>query len=219
MKYQHFIFDLDGTLIDTETAILKTWQYTLEQYGYRFSENELKRVLGMTIPKTLKRLGLFPEEDLNKNFVENFEKQWIENYGIFARESDFFPGAKELLGNLKARGCALGIVTSRCKEEYESYFRDFHLEEIFDRIICADDTEKHKPDPEPVCRYVELEQAEPDSCIYIGDMPTDMECARRAGIASGLVLWSGAGFRLGEADYLFRTPRQVYERLAGEEAS
>ena len=56
MKYQHIIFDLDGTLIDTEQAVLKTWQHTLKDFHYFFPLEELRIVLGIPTENALKKL-------------------------------------------------------------------------------------------------------------------------------------------------------------------
>lgn len=205
MEYKHIIFDLDGTLIDTEAAVLKTWQCTLQEYHYEYTLEELRIVLGISLQKTLKQLKLVVDDQ--------FEKRWMENYGRFAVTADFFEGAKEMLMELKKRGYSLGIVTSRSKDEYSAYFQKFHLEAVFDRIVLADDTEQHKPDPAPLYKYMELEQTEPSSCMYIGDMPTDIECANRAGITSGLVTWNGSGILCGEAQFIVRSPEELLQML------
>lgn len=203
VKYEHIIFDLDGTLIDTNKTILKTWQLTLKEYGYEYTLEELEIVLGITTQKALEKLNILVNEE--------FEKRWIVNYQKFAGEADFFGGVWEMLLSLKASGYSLGVVTSRCRKEYEDYFRIFRLETIFDLIICADDTEKHKPDPEPLYQYARQINTTPGACIYVGDMPTDIECANNAGTASGLVLWNGSGIICEGADFIFHSP----EELAG----
>lgn len=205
VNYRNLIFDLDDTLIDTERAVLKTWQFTLKSYHYYYSLDELRCVLGITTKNAIAMLHVTVDTQ--------FEEKWIRNYERFAPEADFFPGTKEMLLTLKSRGCSLGVVTSRCREEYDKYFRIFRLEEIFDRIVCADETAKHKPTPEPLYKYAELEAADLSSCIYIGDMPTDIECAKNAGIAAGLVLWNHSGILCREADFLFHTPEELLELL------
>lgn len=201
MKFKHVIFDLDGTLIDTEEAVLKTWQFTLKEYYSEFSIEELRVVLGITTQKALKMLGVLADS--------RFEEKWMANYGKFAGKADFFDGTKEMLQSLKEQGHLLGVVTSRCQDEYDRYFHAFHLEKIFDRIVLADDTEKHKPDPQPLYKYMELEKAEVSSCIYVGDMLTDIDCANRAGMASGLVTWNHSGVLCENASYTFHTPEEL----------
>lgn len=205
MKYSHVIFDLDGTLIDTELAVTKTWQFTLRQYGYSYGLEELKAVLGLPIPNTLKKLGVSVDP--------SFDAEWMKNYGRFSVEADFFEGCREMLAELKQHGVSLGIVTSRCQEEYDRYFRSFHLENIFDCIICADDTDRHKPDPEPLFTYTQKAGVDRSACIYVGDMPTDMECAQNAGIASGFAAWNHSGKQYDKADFVFRSPQDLLQAL------
>lgn len=201
MEYRHIIFDLDGTLIDTKEPILKTWQFTLRQYHYEYTMKDLEIVLGITTRKALEKLNIAADEE--------FEQHWMENYKRFSEQAVFFEGVKEMLQALKQKGRFLGIVTSRCKKEYEDYFSNFNLKEIFDLIVCADDTQRHKPNPDPLYKYVKLAKTELSSCIYIGDMPTDIECANSAGIASGLITWNQSGISCREADFVFRSPEDL----------
>lgn len=201
MKYEHIIFDLDGTLLDTEKPVLLTWQSALKKYGYDFSLEDLKIVLGITPESALKQLQAAVDG--------NFWNTWKETYSAYAKETDFFDGVERMLQTLKYRGYALGIVTSRTKEEYDTFFRPFHLESLFYLIICSDDTKKHKPNPEPLYRYAELAGTIPGACVYIGDMPTDIACANLAGAVSGFAAWNGAGRICEDAKLLFRTPDEV----------
>lgn len=201
MKYRNIIFDLDGTLIDTETAVLKTWQYTLKQNRRYFELDELRPALGLTIPNTLRKLGIVADP--------GFGGRWMENYGKYAGEAAFFDGVEETLAALKAGGYSLGIVTSRCREEYEAFFSSFRLESRFGCIVLADETKRHKPDPEPLLKYAQKAGVRPASCMYVGDMPTDVECANRAGMASGLAIWNRSKILCRQADFIFRTPEDL----------
>lgn len=202
-RYQHIMFDLDGTLIDTEESILETWQTTLSEYQYAVSLEDLHVVIGITTRSAL--------EKLNIHVDETFETRWIQNYRAVANEIMFFDKVQEMLKNLKQLGYQLGVVTSRCRSELNDYFRFLHLDTIFDYIVCADDSEYHKPHPQPLYKYMELANIGPESCMYIGDMPTDIECANQAGITSGLVLWNRCGVLCDEATYMFRTPKDLFD--------
>lgn len=201
MQYNHIVFDLDGTLIDTENAILKTWQYTLETYGLEYPLENLRIVLGIPTLDALEMLDACVDED--------FENKWIQNYSKFSDQAVFFPGTEDMLQFMKKSGFHLGVVTSRKKTEYENYFRKFNLEQLFDLIVCADDTQQHKPYPEPLLYYAEKSGATPNSCIYIGDMPTDIACANAAGFASGLVTWNRSSVLEPNVDYIFSSPEDL----------
>lgn len=202
-KYKHIIFDLDGTLIDTEKAVLKTWRQTLSEYGHTYSLRELRPVLGITTEAALKKLDV--------NAADDFEARWMEVYSQFADEADFFSGIAEMLLSLKASGYFLGIVTSRCRNELKRYFAKFHLDRFFDFMICADDTKLHKPQPDPLYRYTHIAGTEVSSCLYIGDMPTDMECADSASMSSGMAGWNPSVMFCTEADYIFHSPEDITE--------
>lgn len=205
MGLKHFIFDLDGTLIDTEVAILKTWQETLKEYNYDFSIKELKVVLGVTTEIGLQRL--------NAHVDEYYVSKWANHYGKYALETHFFVGTKEMLQELKEKGYSLGIVSSRSRDEYEKYFSQFDLENYFSTVVLQSDTDKHKPNPEPLYKYIELAGARKEECIYIGDMVSDIQCASRAGIVSGLVTWNQSGVMCEDANFIFSQPEDIYNLI------
>ena len=201
MKEQHIIFDLDGTLIDSEEAVLKTWQQTLlAQVNRYFTLEALRVVLGITSKAALKILLVDVKDD--------FEQYWIKQYERFAKEMKYFDGMEDMLRELTQRGCTLGIVTSRTKEEYDRYFTPFQFNKRFSIILCADDTSKHKPDPEPLYKYLEVSGADKANCLYIGDMLTDIRCAKSAGMRSGFANWKQSNIT-GEADYIFTDPKDI----------
>ena len=202
-KFTHFIFDLDGTLVDTEQSVLKTWQTTLKQFvpGRDFSKEELRVVLGITTQKALEKLKV--------NVPDDFEKQWAVRYQQAAHSISFFDGVQDMLKGLKERNRTIGIVSSRSRQEYQDYFKRFDLDNLCSALVLKEDTQKHKPDPQPIAKYLELTQADPAQCIYIGDMPTDVECAKNAGISSGLAAWHREDMKNSCADFVFTSPAHI----------
>ncbi|WP_270334412.1 HAD family hydrolase [Ligilactobacillus acidipiscis] len=203
MNFKNVIFDIDGTLIDTQEAVLKTWRATLQEYGYDFSLDQLQDILGIPLPQGLQQLEVSVDE--------RYQKRWNENYAKEAGKMFFFPGIEDVLHQMNQRGVNLGIVTSRSKEELEQFFSSFRLEKIFSLIITADDTELHKPDPAPLKEYLMQTTTSIDNCIYIGDMPTDVLCAQRAGMAAGLVNWSNEVVKDTGAEFVFFSPQEMLE--------
>ncbi len=204
-KFSHFIFDLDGTLIDTQRSVLETWQKTLKRFvpDRDFSMEQLQVVLGITTEKALEKLKV--------NVPDDFENQWAALYRESARSISFFDGVPEMLKGLKKKGCALGVVSSRSRQEYQDYFTGFGLDPLCSALVLKEDTQKHKPDAQPIVKYLELTKADPAQCIYIGDMPTDVECAKNAGIASGLAAWQQNGGNKGDADFIFVSPADILD--------
>lgn len=98
-------------------------------------------------------------------------------------------GIVPLLDFLKKKGCVLGIITSKTMPQYTSSFLPFQISEYFQTVITADDTVRHKPDPEPMLAYMERTGVCPRQILYIGDSIYDMQCAAQAGVDSCLALW------------------------------
>lgn len=182
MNYKHIVFDIDGTLLNTESCILSALQDTLSQrLGRNYSAEELTFALGIPGLTTLGQLGI-PD-------AEEALTLWQENMKKYAQRIRPYPGIGELVEKLHATGCGLGIVTSKNRKEFEE---DAHLiptREYFFTVICADDTEKHKPDPQPLLKYMELTGTGAREILYIGDSKYDGLCARDAGVDFALALW------------------------------
>ena len=189
MAIQHIIFDLDGTLMDTEKGNLYAWQKTLRYYvpWRTFSNKELKAILGVTTEKALTMLQVANVD------AAQFDEYWQLQYQTQVEHIALFSGMLEVLENLRHQGYTLGIVTSRDWQEYRAYFSSPSFDALFACIICKEDTLLHKPDPEPLLAYMRKMNAVKEDCIYIGDMDTDMECAARAGVSSALAVWGTDG--------------------------
>ncbi len=205
-KYEHIVFDLDGTLIDSELPCLKTWQHTLRRYGYEFTLEEVRKVFGLPTIESLAGLGVTGVD------AEEFQQQWFEDYHLVASEATFYPGTEELLRRLKEAGLSIGAATSRTQQEYDAFFPHFHLERFMGLVVVADMTEKHKPEADPLLYYAEQTGASPSECLFIGDMPTDMAAARAAGFGAGLLAWTPDKDRI-EADRIFHSCEELQQAL------
>ena len=132
---KHIIFDVDGTLLDSEEAVLLSFQETLyRKTGKKTDIRDLKYALGIPSEAALRQYG-FPEEEIPE--IVDFWGDLTPDYRKFIK---VFPGIRQLLEKLKENGARLGIVTSRNAEEYRRDFLPFGLEGYFDTVICADDT-------------------------------------------------------------------------------
>lgn len=186
MKYLHVVFDIDGTLIDSEKAVLKSLQKTiLEVKGINMNLSDLKFALGIPGRDALLKLNI--------DNLEQVENIWNEYYNDYLDDIKLFNGIREVIEELKSKSIKLGIITSKTRKEYETDFMRFELDDYFDVVICADDTLKHKPDGEPMEKYLKIANAKKDETIYIGDSVYDMQCARNAGVDCALALWGREG--------------------------
>lgn len=178
----HIVFDLDGTLIDTERAILPSLRDTLEVLtGRHYEEQELTFALGITGADALERLGIAD--------IPTALALWIEKMHGYEDAVSLFDGVAEALAALHGRKLALGIVTSKTREEFAHDFSRFGIGGCFQTVICAEDTPEHKPNPAPLLKYMELSGAHREQVLYVGDSVYDSRCAHAAGVEFALALW------------------------------
>lgn len=182
MRYRHIVFDVDGTLLNSADSDLFALQDTVRELtGQTIPIPELVFSQGIPGAATLKRLKL--------DHIPEALPLWVRNVGKYEHTIALFAGIQELVETLAAQGYALGIATSRTREEFARHFSRFGLDARFPVIICTDDTEKHKPDPTPLLKYMELAGAQPEEVLYVGDSVHDSQCAHAAGVNFALALW------------------------------
>ena len=204
--YNCIIFDIDGTILDTEIAVLSSLQkLVFEELNKNLSFNELRFALGIPGEVTLNKLGI--------TNILNCNVKWNRYLKEYFHHVKVFDGIKDTLIKLNEIGILTGIVTSKTKEEFLNDFVPFELNNYFKLVVCADDTERHKPNPEPILKFIELSGVDKSKAIYIGDTKYDMDCAFGAGIDFALALW-GAKSSIGiTANYIFENPKQVLELI------
>ena len=186
-KIDTVIFDFDGTVMDTNNGILNSWQHT-----FRTLENREEK------PETIIKTFGEPLELTMKNFLpdvpveESIAIYRSYHYDNFGKLISVFPGMKELIRELKDKNYKLGLVTSRLRKTTMQGLEAYDLLPYFEVIVTADDTTKHKPDPEPLNIALEKLGAAPENSVMVGDTMFDILCARNAGVKSVLVSWSMA---------------------------
>lgn len=211
-NYKHYLFDVDGTLIDTErTGVLSLMKTVKELLGQEMPYDEAYRYFGIPSGKVAPMLGFGDNE--------KFGNRWEENFIELQYMMKPFEGVEEVLVRLKERGSHLGCITSRNRFEFSKDPYLLKLVHLFDEAICAEDTVKHKPDPEPVLEYMrrmELRTGEkvlPEECLYLGDTVHDFECGNGAGCDFALADWHGRGMRGIPAKFRFSTADELLETV------
>lgn len=169
------VFDVDGTLIETALSNILGLQETMRTiYGQEYSEEELRGLMGIPGDKALRKLGI-EEEDIIDTWAH-----WSNNVKKHSSYNYVFNGIEEMLLELKKK-YNLGIVTSKTNSQLKEDLEDSLLDN-FKLFICKDDTENHKPNPEPLIKFMDKAGATEDEVIYIGDAVVDYEAACGAGI-------------------------------------
>ena len=208
MKYEFIIFDIDGTLIDTEFAVLASLQQTIEKLtDESVAYEKLKFSLGIPSMEALKILGV------QENLLKEAYDIWNINFEKHIPDIKVYSGIIELLNELRADNLKLGILTSKDKMEYEKDFVHLGLESYFNHIITFEDTAKHKPHPEPMLKILEMACVTSGRALYIGDSIYDMQCAQGAGVDNALALWGRTGSGGIKATYYAEKPADVVKLI------
>ncbi len=183
-KITTVLFDFDGTLIDTNEVIIQSFQHTFRKVlGEEKPLEEIIRNFGEPLAVTMEKMLDIPPEEAMAIYREY-------HYERFDDLIDIFPGMLELIKVLKDRGFKLAIVTSRLRHTTLKGLEKYGLEDYFDYVLTADDTDKHKPDPAPINLTLEKLGSKPSEAIMIGDSMFDILCAHNAGVDSILVGWA-----------------------------
>ncbi len=184
MSITTVLFDLDGTLIDTRDLILKSFAHTFEQVLQKsIPEDELLLHFGRPLVYTMQTYG----PDRTTELLQTYREFNHSHHDELTKE---FPMVRATLAELKQRGYRLGIVTSKIRRVAVMGLKLFDLDGLMEILVFEEDTEKHKPEPEPVLKALELARVEPTEALYVGDSPYDILCGQRAGVKTAAALWT-----------------------------
>ncbi|MEX2104213.1 MAG: pyrophosphatase PpaX [Bacilli bacterium] len=187
MKYETILFDLDGTILDTNELILVSFMYTLErEYPGKFTREHVIPYMGEPLPEQMARFDATRIEELVRIYREH-------NVRVHDELVTAFPHVVEVIAKLHELGVKMGIVTSKQRRTVDMGLRLFDLEKYMDVVITHGDTEKSKPAPDPILKAMELMNANPASTLMIGDSEYDLQSAKAAGVDSVGVAWSLRG--------------------------
>lgn len=177
------LFDLDGTILDTEAVIIESLQYTIEKYtGRRPTAEELAPLFGLPLIDQMRRYLPEKADEMCETYVAH-------NLRAHARLVKPYPQVPEVLAELRRRGYRLALVTSKRAASAEYGLNMFALGEFFPVRVCADHVARHKPDPEPVLRAIAALAAAPWEALMIGDSPWDIAAGHRAGAKTAAALY------------------------------
>ncbi|HWI61679.1 MAG TPA: pyrophosphatase PpaX [Symbiobacteriaceae bacterium] len=191
MPFSVVLFDLDGTVINTNDLIVFTFQHVLKtELGLDVPAPEIHKAFGEPLPRTMGRYCAERAEELT-NIYRVFN---LANHDALIKQ---FEGVREMLETLRAEGVKLGIVTSKKRDMALRGLRVCGLDTHFDTVVGMDETEKHKPGPEPVYLALErLGEVPGDHVLMVGDSTFDILCGRNAGVKTAAVRWTVIEHRL-----------------------
>ncbi len=179
------IFDLDGTLTDTEKFYQKAWPQALEHYGYKCEPWMPLELRSLGRPFAPLKFKEWFGEDFDYDRVRSYRKKLIEEYlkpGIPLK-----PGAVEILDYLRESGITVAMATANDIERTKRYLGRIGLLDKFDRIICADMVKQGKPAPDIYSYACESLGLEPGQTIAVEDSPNGVRSAAAAGCKTVMI--------------------------------
>jgi pyrophosphatase PpaX len=192
------LFDFDGTLVDTTEMIYQGMRHAA---GTVLGRDDIPREtllanVGQPLPRQMELIDAEKAELL----LEAYRHHHEENHDALIQE---FPQVAQALSRLRPAGIQVAVVTSKRQASVEMALNNFpDLRNVVDRFVTMEDTNEHKPHPEPLWRGLELLGGVPKAeAAYVGDSPFDVEAAKAAGLTSVAVSWGAfSEDRLREAE-------------------
>ena len=205
-KYKCVIFDLDGTLLDTEEMNFIPLQRLIkEELNKDLSYEELLKYKAYAGKKTLEMLGF-------ENIDKSYEK-WVKYVNEYEEGAKLYDGFNEVINTINKNGIILGISSSKTRKQYEIDFFKTGLQNYMKSVVLAEDTENHKPHPEPLLKAVEILKIDPKDSLYVGDTIADYKSSKSAGMDFALAIWGASDIKGIEADYSLNEPKDLLKVL------
>lgn len=174
------IFDMDGTLIDTDKVLIETWTEMFDEYlpNTPYNDELFISFSGPSMKETVDKF--FKNENYPEGFIaKEYNKRTGKYYDMYAT---LFENEIENLKRIKKLGFKLAIVTNKIRERAIYCEKLLNIEQFFDYEICGDDVKNTKPDPEGLITCLKHFNVSPDEAIYIGDTEYDYIASNNANI-------------------------------------
>lgn len=185
------LFDLDGTIMDTNELIIETFLHVLKDIApLPFTREQIIPKMGTTLEQQMRE---FSHRDQIDDLVLAYREYNTQRHDEMVKP---FPYVVEVLSNMHAAGLQLGVVTTKIRQTTERALKLFDMYDFMDVIITVDDVTYPKPDPEPVRKAMEALGANPSTTLMVGDSPADILSGNAAGAQSCAVAWSLKGEQL-----------------------
>lgn len=188
MAINTLLFDLDGTLIDTNELILQSFMHTFKEFlpERHFTREEILPFNGPTLLESFSSV----DPDRAEEMVTVYRKFNHEKHDELVTE---FPGVFETIKTLKEKGYKIGVVTTKLRNTVNMGLKLTKLDQFFDVVVTLDDVKKPKPDAEPVMLALSLLNSSPEEAIMVGDNYQDIVAGQNAGTKTAGVAWSHKG--------------------------
>jgi len=206
MRFPVVLFDFDGTIVDSGAIIIASFRHA--------ARTVLRREIpDAWIAARVGGAGLYEQmAEIAPDRVEELVATYREHNEPLHDQLECCVGMLDVLERLHAEGRRLGIVTAKRHATVELAFARLPLRDYFEIVVGSDDTERHKPHPDPILFALEKLGARPEEAAYVGDSPFDVGAARAAGVHAIGVTWGGI-HDMDDADEIVSTPEELLAAL------
>lgn len=212
MKYKAYIFDLDGTLLDTLLDLANAVNFAMRAKGYpERTVEEVKSFIGNGIKMLIKRS--VPENTSGKDYAEALEiftKYYLEHIADYTKPYD---GMIEVVKTLRENGCKVAVLSNKAHFAAQAVVKDF-FGDIFDIVVGKMDEFPSKPEPESLFYTMKTLGVTAEESVYIGDSDVDVLTANNAGLPCIGVTWGNRDEDVliaSGAEYIARTPNEILD--------
>ena len=211
LPFESVLFDVDGTLIDSNAAHATAWMRALREHGITVDIMRVRPLIGMGADKLLPAIAGIEERSPEGRAIAARKKELFHEQLPWLRPTR---GARALLEYLRDQGVDVVIATSAGDQEMTALLERAEVADLVTDRASKDDAAESKPDPDIVCAALARARGGPESTLMVGDTPYDIEAAGRAGVPSVALrcggYWTDRDLR--GALYLFDDPKDLLER-------
>jgi HAD superfamily hydrolase (TIGR01509 family) len=181
LRIDAVVFDFDGVIIDTETARYEVWMKLFEEYGQILPRDIWVKSIGRSeyVINPYQLLKNMTGKDIDVDKLRVYEKQLEDEY---IAKKPLNPGLIDRINEVKSAGGHLAIASSSSRMYVEKHLRNRDILRYFDLLVCRDDVNRHKPNPEPYRKAVESLGADVSYSFAVEDSPSGIESAVAAGL-------------------------------------
>lgn len=198
-KYKAILYDIDGTLLNTlDMNMIPLLRIIEEETGQRWTYEDVLKFVPYPGIKVMEELGITDKETVYK--------RWVKYVNEYEGGAVLYDGISQVLNTLGSHFLQ-AVVSAKTREQYEIDVVSKGLNQYIKAAVLADDTKKHKPDPEPLLLCLDRLGLSADEALYIGDSFSDYSAAKNAGIDFGYAKWGSVSSEgIESPDYVLEQP-------------
>ena len=204
-KYKAIIYDIDGTVLNTlNMNMYPLMKIIKEETGEDWTFEDALKFAAYPGMKVMEELDV---KDKEKTYA-----RWVQYVNEYEEGATLYDGFEEVFKTFQEHHIIQAVVSAKTKKQYQIDFVDKGLDQYMEVAILADDTKKHKPDPEPLLECIKRLNIDVEDAIYIGDAFSDYQASLNAHMDFGYAKWGSVSSQgIDNPDYVFATPLELLE--------